>query len=128
MDHLVGTSDQALRRSDLPIRPALCSSDPGCLSIPLDAADPAGSYWWERPMRQIETSTDLGLRRTPQPRGFFTALVADNLGRPDHPELILNDSDSVVSLRAQPLSGSHKPPSPRMAGCRPNYGSEILGS
>ena len=34
----------------------------------------------------------------------------------------------VVSLRAQPLSGSHSPPSPRMAGGRPHYGSEILGS
>jgi len=33
-----------------------------------------------------------------------------------------------VSLRAQPLSGSHSPPSPRMAGGRPHSGSEILGS
>ena len=41
---------------------------------------------------------------------------------------ILNVSGRVVSLRAQPLSGSHSPPSPRMAGGRPHYGSEILGS
>ena len=41
---------------------------------------------------------------------------------------ILNVSGRVVSLRAQPLSGSHGPPSPRMAGGRPHYGSEILGS
>ena len=39
-----------------------------------------------------------------------------------------NVSGRVVSLRAQPLSGSHSPPSPRMAGGRPHYGSEILGS
>ena len=41
---------------------------------------------------------------------------------------ILNVSGRAVSLRAQPLSGSHSPPSPRMAGGRPHYGSEILGS
>ena len=41
---------------------------------------------------------------------------------------ILNASGRAVSLRAQPLSGSHSPPSPRTAGGRPRYGSEILGS
>ena len=41
---------------------------------------------------------------------------------------ILNVSGRVVSLRAQPLSGSRSPPSTRMAGGRPHYGSEILGS
>ena len=41
---------------------------------------------------------------------------------------ILNVSGRAVSLRAQPLSGSHSPPSPRTAGGRPHYGSAILGS
>ena len=41
---------------------------------------------------------------------------------------ILNVSGRAVSWRAQPLSGSPNPPSPRMAGGRPDYGSEILGS
>ena len=41
---------------------------------------------------------------------------------------ILNVSGRAVSWRAQPLSGSPSPPSPRMAGGRPDYGSEILGS
>ena len=34
----------------------------------------------------------------------------------------------VLASRAQPLSGSHSPPSMRMAEGRPHYGSEILGS
>ncbi|MFK5635953.1 hypothetical protein [Ornithinimicrobium sp. LYQ103] len=34
----------------------------------------------------------------------------------------------AVSLRAQPSSGSRSPPSTRMAGGRPRYGSEIVGS
>ena len=40
----------------------------------------------------------------------------------------MNVSGRVVSLRAQPLSGPHSPPSPTMAGGCPPYGSEILGS
>ncbi len=41
---------------------------------------------------------------------------------------ILNVSGRVVSLRAQPLSGSHSPPSPRMAGGPRPCGSATHGS
>ena len=189
------------------------------LPLPLTDADRAAGYWWELSMRQVEISRTLVFDAPRQARGFFEALVVDNLdiGRPDHVELIftghprrwgrppkieptyktrivtrdtigvtvnafykhsrvkqylkdgralrietvinsprrpdlqasparistscrprpvpstpacsiLNVSGRAVSLRAQPLSGSHSPPSPRMAGGRPHYGSEILGS
>ena len=41
---------------------------------------------------------------------------------------ILNVSARAASLRVQPLSGSHSPPSPRMAGGPRPYGSATLGS
>ena len=60
------------------------------LPMPLDAADRDGGYWWELSMRQVETSRTLVFDAPRRARGFFTALVADNLdiGRPDHVELI----------------------------------------
>ena len=60
------------------------------LPMPFDAADRAGGYWWELSMRQIETSRTLVFDAPRRARGFFTALVAENLdlGRPDHIELI----------------------------------------
>jgi len=60
------------------------------LPMPLDAADRAGGYWWELSMRQVETSRTLVFDAPRRARGFFTALVAENLdlGRPDHIELI----------------------------------------
>ena len=54
------------------------------LPLPLTDADRAAGYWWELSMRQIEVSRTL-VFDTPRPaRGFFEALVADNLdlGRP----------------------------------------------
>src|SRR5213076_1983711 len=52
-------------------------------------ADQAG-YWWELSMRQIETSRTLVFDAPRRARGFFEALVADNLdlGRPDEVQLI----------------------------------------
>lgn len=60
------------------------------LPMPLDATDRAGGYWWELSMRQVETSRTLVFDAPRRARGFFTALVAENLdiGRPDHVELI----------------------------------------
>src|ERR1700757_1906176 len=42
--------------------------------------------------------------------------------------LILNVSVRAASLRVQPLSGSHSPPSPRMVGGPRPYGSATLGA
>jgi hypothetical protein len=60
------------------------------LPVPLTGADQAAGYWWELSMRQIETSRTLVFDAPRRGRGFFEALVADNLdlGRPDSVELI----------------------------------------
>ena len=60
------------------------------LPLPLTDADRDAGYWWELSMRQIETSRTLVFDAPRRARGFFEALVADNLdiGRPDRVELI----------------------------------------
>src|SRR5215218_479594 len=60
------------------------------LPLPLSSADRAAGYWWELSMRQVETSRTLVFDAPRHARGFFEALVADNLdvGRPDHVEVI----------------------------------------
>jgi hypothetical protein len=60
------------------------------LPLPLTPADRDAGYWWELSMRQIETSRTLVFDTPGHARGFFEALVADNLdlGRPDSVELI----------------------------------------
>ena len=185
------------------------------LPLPLTEHDRAAGYWWELSMRQVETSRTLVFDAPRRARGFFEALVTDNLdiGRPELIELIfkrgqrrgakargeyktkivtygtevrrqrllpalahqtifegragaahrdrhqqprrcglpasavpsrrtagprlvrstppcsiLNVSVRAASLRVQPLSGSHSPPSPRMAGGPRPYGSATLGS
>jgi uncharacterized protein (TIGR02246 family) len=59
------------------------------IPTPLTAADHAAGYWWELSMRQVETSRTLVFDAPRQARGFFEALVADNLdlGRPDEVQL-----------------------------------------
>jgi len=60
------------------------------LPLPLTEADRAAGYWWEISMRQIEVSRIIVFAQPRHARGFFEALVADNLdiGRPDQVELI----------------------------------------
>src|SRR4051794_21618498 len=60
------------------------------LPVPLTATDQAAGYWWELSMRQIEVSRTLVFAAPRHARGFFEALVADNLdiGRPEQVELI----------------------------------------
>jgi hypothetical protein len=60
------------------------------LPVPLTDADAAAGYWWEISMRQVEVSRTIVFTAPRHARGFFEALVADNLdiGRPDHVELI----------------------------------------
>jgi hypothetical protein len=62
------------------------------LPLPLTEADRAAGYWWELSMRQIEVSRTLVFDVPRHARGFFEALVADNLdiGRPDTVELIFH--------------------------------------
>ena len=53
--------------------------------LPLTEHDRAAGYWWELSMRQVEVSRTLVFDAPRHARGFFEALVADNLdiGRPD---------------------------------------------
>lgn len=60
------------------------------IPTPLTTADRAGGYWWELSMRQIEVSRTIVFDAPRRARGFFEAVVADNLdvGRPDEIKLI----------------------------------------
>ncbi len=60
------------------------------IPTPLNDADREAGYWWELSMRQVETSRTLVFDAPRRARGFFEALVADNLdiGRPDEVQLI----------------------------------------
>jgi hypothetical protein len=55
------------------------------LPLPLTDADRGAGYWWELSMRQVEVSRTLVFDAPRRARGFFEALVADNLdiGRPE---------------------------------------------
>ncbi len=60
------------------------------LPLPLTEHDREAGYWRELSMRQIEVSRTLVFDAPRRARGFFEALVSDNLdlGRPDSVELI----------------------------------------
>ena len=60
------------------------------LPLPMTDHDRGAGYWWELSMRQVEVSRTLVFDAPRRARGFFEALVADNLdlGRPDVVELI----------------------------------------
>jgi hypothetical protein len=60
------------------------------LPLPLTDADRSAGYWWELSMRQVEVSRTIVFAQPRHARGFFEALVADNLdiGRPDQVELV----------------------------------------
>ena len=62
------------------------------LPLPLTEHDQASGYWWELSMRQIEVSQTIVFAQPRHARGFFEALVADNLdiGRPEQVELIFS--------------------------------------
>ena len=60
------------------------------LPLPFDAEDQQAGYWWEISMRQVEVSRTIVFDAPRHARGFFQALVADNLdlGRPHNVEII----------------------------------------
>jgi hypothetical protein len=62
------------------------------LPLPLAAGDRDGGYWWELSMAQIEISRTIAFTQPRYARGFFEALVADNLdlGRPDTLEIVFD--------------------------------------
>ena len=52
--------------------------------MPLTRDDERSGYWWELSMRQVEVSRTIVFDAPRRARGFFEALIADNLdiGRP----------------------------------------------
>jgi len=50
------------------------------IPTPFTARDRAAGYWWELSMRQIEVSRTLVFDDPRRARGFFEALVTDNIG------------------------------------------------
>ena len=60
------------------------------LPLPFGNTDRAAGYWWETSMRQIEISRTMVFDAPRHARGFFEALIADNLdiGRPHNIEII----------------------------------------
>ena len=72
------------RRSATGSGPPTCkgSSTAGSRVIPtpFTAADRAAGYWWELSMRQVEVSRTLVFDDPRRARGFFEALVTDNIG------------------------------------------------
>ncbi|MBX9639795.1 MAG: hypothetical protein K2X97_08725 [Mycobacteriaceae bacterium] len=76
------------------------------LPLPLTEHDRAAGYWWELSMRQVETSRILVFDAPRHARGFFEALVTDNLdiGRPEVIELIFKRG----RRRGRPAAGEFK--------------------
>ena len=76
------------------------------LPLPLTEHDRAAGYWWELSMRQVETSRTLVFDAPRHARGFFEALVTDNLdiGRPELIELIFRRGQR----RGRPAAGQFK--------------------
>jgi hypothetical protein len=60
------------------------------LPMPLTGHDETAGYWWELSMRQVEVSRTIVFDAPRRARGFFEALIADNLdiGRPANVEII----------------------------------------
>lgn len=60
------------------------------IPAPFTAADRAAGYWWELSVRQVEVSRTLVFDDPRRARGFFEALVADNIGigRPEQVSIV----------------------------------------
>jgi DNA-binding transcriptional ArsR family regulator len=60
------------------------------LPLPLTNTDRDHGYWWETSMRQVEISRTIVFDAPRHARGFFEALIGDNLdlGRPHNVEII----------------------------------------
>ena len=60
------------------------------LPVPFGPADQDAGYWWELSMRQVEVSRTIVFDAPRRVRGFFEALIGDNLdiGRPANVEII----------------------------------------
>jgi hypothetical protein len=62
------------------------------LPLPFGNTERDAGYWWETSMRQVETSRTIVFDAPRHARGFFEALIVDNLdlGRPHNVEIIFD--------------------------------------
>jgi hypothetical protein len=79
------------------------------LPLPLAAADRDAGWWWECSMAQVEVSRTIVFTQPRYARGFFEALVTDNLdlGRPDTLEIIFDRqirSDTVSDFKTKVIT------------------------
>ena len=83
---------------------AFCNRWLARLPVPLSGEQEVAGYWWEFSMRQIEVSRTIVFDAPRHARGFFEALVADNLdvGRPDQIEVIFDRQIRNGTQRATP--------------------------
>ena len=79
-----------------------------CIPTPLTAADRAAGYWWQLSIRQVEISRTLVFDDPRRARGFFEALVADNIG--------IGRPEQVAMVFARPLRRPAKT----------NYGTRVF--
>ena len=82
------------------------------LPLPLTPADRDAGYWWELSMRQIEVSRTIVFDAPRHARGFFEALVVDNLdiGRPESVELIFHGHPSPPDPGVRSSSAVYRRP------------------
>jgi hypothetical protein len=75
------------------------------IPTPLTPADHDGGFWWELSMRQVEVSRTMVFDDPRRARGFFEALVADNveIGRPDKVAMVF--ARQVRKTTTEPFRG-----------------------
>jgi hypothetical protein len=71
---------------------------------PFTRADRAAGYWWELSMRQVEVSRTLVFDDPRRARGFFEALVADNVGIGRPQEVAVVFARQVRKTTKEPFS------------------------
>ena len=81
------------------------------LPLPLTSADRDAGYWWEASMRQVEVSRTIVSDAPRHARGFFEALIVDNLdlGRPHNVEIIFGRRvrrDTLGRFRTAPSTAA----------------------
>jgi hypothetical protein len=74
------------------------------LPTPLTDSERTGGYWWELSMRQVEVSKTLVFDDPRRARGFFEALVTDNIdiGRPERVNAVFGHRRPGRPRTAQP--------------------------
>jgi len=77
----------------------------GVIPTPFTQADREAGYWWDLSMRQVEVSRTLVFDDPRRARGFFEALIADNvgIGRPHEVSMVF--ARQVRSTTKEPFVG-----------------------